>query len=202
MIIKQTLDVLSTESIKHFISALIKLRQTHLILFMNVILYPCAFSKYPYLLGTVQFSYFFFFLPGGVWQHLHLKNPCSLSTNSAYYCHERAYHQIYQFHLEGVVLANAFVSKSELFEDKHSIIQSVAPPPLFLPFSSLSIPYFKAERLRWRFGKKWKTNCSFVSGRRPDTWANSLRILSALQWSYVKVEPESQKEARPWQLLF
>lgn len=61
MIIKQTLDVLSTESIKHFISALIKLRQTHLILFMNVILYPCAFSKYPYLLGTVQFSFLFFF---------------------------------------------------------------------------------------------------------------------------------------------
>lgn len=71
---------------------------------------------------------------------MHLKNPCTLSTNSAYYCHERAYHQIYQFHLEGVVLASAFVSKSELFEDKHSIVQSVAPlsypsPPFPLPTS-------------------------------------------------------------------
>lgn len=68
------------------------------------------------------------------------KNPCTLSTNSAYYCHERAYHQIYQFHLEGVVLASAFVSKPGLFEDKHSIVQSVAPlshpsPPFPLPTS-------------------------------------------------------------------
>lgn len=55
--------------------------------------------------------------------------------------------------------------------------RTICSPPL-LPFSSLSTPYFKAERLRWRFGKKWKTNCSFVSGRRPDTWANSLCILS------------------------
>lgn len=97
-------------------------------------MYLCAFSKYSYLLGAVQFS----FSPGGVWQHLHLKNPCGPSTNSAYYCHERAYHQIYQFHLEGVVLATAFVSKSELFEDKHGIVQS-APPPL--PFPTLLLPF-------------------------------------------------------------
>lgn len=63
---------------------------------------------------------------------------------------------------------------------------TICGPP-FPPLSSLSIPYFKAERLRWRFGKKWKTNCSFVSGRRPDTWANSLCTLSALQQSYVQV---------------
>ncbi len=61
-------------------------------------------------------------------------------SNSAYYCHERAYYQIYQFHLEGVVLASAFVSKSELFEDKHSIVQSLAPlshpsPPFPFPTS-------------------------------------------------------------------
>lgn len=68
------------------------------------------------------------------------RNPYTLSTNSAYYCHERAYHQIYQFHLEGVVLASAFASESGLFEDKHSIAQSVAPlsypsPPFPLPTS-------------------------------------------------------------------
>lgn len=95
------------------------------------------FSKYSYLFGTVQFSFFFFFF---AWWGLHLKkNPCSLSTNSAYYCHERAHQQIYQFHLEGVVLATAFVSKSELFEDKHGIIQSAGPPcfpPRLLPSHS------------------------------------------------------------------
>lgn len=66
--------------------------------------------------------------------------------------------------------------------------RTICGPPL-LPFSSLSIPHFKAERLRWRFGKKWKTNCSFVSGWRPDTWANSPCVLSsrALRWSRLKL---------------
>lgn len=40
---------------------MIKLCQAHLTLFMNVIMDLCAFSKYSYLLGTVQFSFFFFF---------------------------------------------------------------------------------------------------------------------------------------------
>lgn len=75
------------------------------------------------------------------------KNPFTLSTNSAYYFHDRAYHQLYQFHLEGVVLASAFVSKSELFEDKHGIVQSVAPPPLAYPSPPIPLPTSKQKGL-------------------------------------------------------
>lgn len=72
-----------------------------------------------------------------------------------------------------------------------------------LPYSSLSIPHFKAERPRWRFGKKWKTNCSFVSGRRPDTWANFLCILTPLHWSCVEGLHRGARQIQgPCNLLF
>lgn len=79
------------------------------------------------------------------------KNLCTLSTNSAYYCYERAHHQIYQFHLEGVVLASAFVSKLGLFEEKHSIVQSLSPPlpTLLLPFHP-PLQSRKAEMKVWK----------------------------------------------------
>lgn len=48
------------------------------------------------------------------------------------------------------------------------------PTPPSYPSPPFPLPTSKQDG----FGKKWKTNCSFVSGRRLDTWANSLCILS------------------------
>lgn len=145
---------------KHFISAPVRLRRALLMASMNVNLWPLVlfFSHFPpqknILIYLAQYNLASFFpltlslsLPAGVWQHLHLKNSCGLSTNAAYYRRERAHRRIYQFHLEGVVLAAAFVSKSELFEDKHGIIQSAPAPslrhPLFAPPTSPpSLPPF------------------------------------------------------------
>lgn len=111
-------------------------------------MYPCSFFKNIYLHSSIQFFFFiFFFFTWWCLKTFASKKKSIRPKNSAYYCHERAYQQIYQFHLEGVVLTNAFVSKSELFEDKHSIIQSVAP--LFLPFHPL-LQSRKAQMKVWK----------------------------------------------------
>lgn len=172
----QTLDVFEYRKYKTLYQPLLSCARLWWILFMNVIMYLSLLFENIFIY-LAQFNLIF------AWWCLTTfaskKNPCTLSTNSTYYYHERAKHQIYQFHLEGVVLASEFVSKSGRFEDKHSIVTICKPPPFsFLPFSSLTTPYFKAKRLRWKFEKKWKTNCSFVSGRRPDTWANFVCIFS------------------------
>lgn len=156
---------------------MIKLCQTHLILFLNVIMYLCAFLKHSYLLGTVQFRFCL----------VVFDNICIL---------KKSMHPFYKFCLllprkslppdlsisPWRCCTRQCICKQVGTLWRQTQYRTICSPP-FLPFSSLSTPYFKAERLRWRFVKKWKTNCSFVSGRRPDTWANSLciRSLHALQ---------------------
>lgn len=79
----------------------------------------------------------------------------SFFKNPPHYCHKKGFRQIYLFHLEGV-RARAFVSKSELFEDKHGITQSVPTPPpqpSALHSPPLPIPHFKAETAQM---KVWK----------------------------------------------
>lgn len=171
----QTLDVFRVQKVWNTTSAMIKLCQAHLTLFMNVIMDLCAFSKYSYLLGTVQFS-FFFFSPGGVWQHLHLKKSMPPFYKFGLLLPWKSLPQDLSISPWRCCTRRCICKQVGTLWRQTQYRTICGPPPL--PFSSLCTPYFKAERLRWRFGKKWKTNCSFVSGRRPDTWANSPCILS------------------------
>lgn len=159
------------------------------------------FQKYSYLLGTVQFS-----LRLVVFDNICIwKNPCTLSTNSAYYCYERAYHQIYQFHLEGVALASAFVSKSELFEDKHSIVQSVAPPLFLYPSPPFPLPTSKQKGSDEGLERNGKQIVHLYLGgdQTLEQILSAFSLLHAPQWSYLKVgRRQRRKEARPEQSLF
>ena len=118
------------------------------------------------------------------------------STNSSYYCHERAYHQIYQFHLEGVVLAGAFVSKSGLFEDKQAIVQSAAPPFLY---SSPPFPLPTSKQRGWDEGleRNGKQIVHLYLGG-DQTLEQILSPVKFLRWSGKR----ARREARPEQLLF
>lgn len=172
--------------------------ETHFMLFMNVILPFCSDLKYSYLLGKVQFVFFTWwwlttftswkksmqpFFKFGLllpWKGL----PADLSISPWRRCTRRC------------------ICKQVGTLWRQTQYHTICTPThtRLLPYSSLSIPHFKAERPRWRFGKKWKTNCSFVSGRRPDTWANFLCILAPKHWSYVA--SRSQTDTRSLQFAF
>lgn len=123
--------------------------------------------------------------------HLFFRNP-------PYYCHKNVFHQIYQFHLEGVVLARAFVSKSELFEDKHGITQSAPTPALrFLP---LPIPHFKAERAQMKVWKEMENKlfiCIWEETRHLSAFS-LWRGVSAGAAKFNALQIPTDKQTRKW----
>lgn len=132
-------------------------------------------------------------------------NFASCFRNPPYYRHKNSFHQIYQFHLEGVVLARAFVSKSELFEDKHGITQS-APTPAStsaLRFLPLPIPHFKAETAQMKVWKEMENKlfiCIWEETRHLSKFSPAFlwRGVSAGASKFNVLQIQTDKQTRKW----